>query len=272
MSNALAKIETAKPELMALAQMNHPTLNSEAVQGLILNELSHFANIVMVKPKLNDCTQESIVAAVKQAIRKNLTLDPTAGLMYLTPRGVNLGTKDKPNWIQILEAKETVNGLLSVALQSRAILDFEHPEVVTENGKVTKVSMKLQKTSGRWELREFTQVHFEKWMKASRRQNTPYDYQGTKEWANPLYFSQSGGIDEQFAKTKCIRHSMVNLGTNMNMISAQRVEIQKPMTVVENKYAEAEVIETITEDTAAVYVTTHEVVNTQSTTNNETIL
>ncbi len=259
--SALAKIETAKPELMALAQMNHPSLNNEAVKGLILNELSHFANIVMVKPKLNDCTTESIVAAVKQAVRKNLTLDPTAGLMYLTPRGVNIGTKEKPQWIQILEAKETVNGLLSVALQSRSILDFEHPEVTTENGKVVKVSMKIQKASGRWETREFTQVNFEKWMKASRRQNTPFGDQSGKEWANPLYFSQAGGIDEQFARTKCIRHSMTNLGTNMNMISAQRVEIQKPIKVVETEYAEVEVLENANENAQGVYVQTHEIID-----------
>jgi hypothetical protein len=245
---SLEIINSAKPEFQALIAINHPTMSKEAIQGMILNEISHYANIVSVKPDLNKCTKESVIAAIKQAIRKNLTLDPTAGLMYLTPRSVNVGNQQNKQWITVLEAKETVNGLISVALQSGAILDYSEPKIEYDGpnvltAKVTKVSMQIQKPSGAWEVREFNEINFKKWMTASHRQGSRgKDDASTRNYANPLYFSQNGGIDQEFAKSKCIRHSLTRLGINMNNITANRIVVDaKPIIQVE--VANQEVIE-----------------------------
>jgi hypothetical protein len=245
---SLEIINSAKPEFQALISINHPTMSQEAIQGMILNEITHFANIVSVKPDLNKCTKESIVAAIKQAIRKNLTLDPTAGLMYLTPRSVNVGSGQNKVWVTVLEAKETVNGLISVALQSGAILDYSEPKIEYDGAdvlkaKVVKVSMQIQKPSGAWEVREFNEINFKKWMTASHRQGSRCkDDASTRNYANPLYFSQNGGIDQEFAKSKCIRHSLTRLGTNMNNITASRIVVDaKPIIQVE--VANQEVVE-----------------------------
>ncbi len=251
---AIAAVQKALPELMVLAKINYPDMEDSAIFGLIKSEFSNLEYIASIKPKIADCDTRSAVAAIKQVIRKNLTLDPTAGLVYCVPQGVNLGTKDAPKWITILQVNETVDGLLSVAMQAGSIVDYTAPICEFKDGKVFSVSMQIQKASGRWETKTFNEYHFDKWKAASAKRNNGI--------ANASYTLCKGGIDPIFAATKCIRHSLKNLGTNTLAKLASHIQMPKPRIVpIEVAMSEAGEENAENATSAQVLVTTVEVVN-----------
>lgn len=260
-NKAVATVQKALPELMALAKMNYPSMDQDSILGLIQGEFSHLEYIASVKPKILDCTPSSLIVGIKQVIKKNLSLDPSLGLVYCVPQGVNLGTKESPKWITILQVNETVDGLLSVALQSSSILDYTAPVCEFKDGKVLTVSMQIQKASGRWETKTFNEYHFEKWKAASAKRNGGV--------ANASYSMCKGGIDPIFAATKCIRHSLKNLGTNPNAKLAERIQIEKPriipIEVAMNEAREEIAPANAANDTSATYhVQVHDAIEIKS--------
>lgn len=194
-----------KPTLAQLAMVNLPSgTTEEEAQRVALKEISNFDMILQTKPDLAGCTQLSILLAVKQTICDNLTLAPSAGLVYLIPSKVN------NDWVATY--MPTANGLLSMAYQSGAILDNKRP-VVTFNseGKVDSVTVEFLVPSypqPRWEVIVFTEVHFKKWRDASTKKNNGK--------TNANYTSWNGGIDPEFAGTKAIKHGLNKRGSNGN--------------------------------------------------------
>lgn len=221
------------PTLTAILSLNNDK-DTTVLQTIALQELSYLEEHVLSKPEIINCHPQSILLAVKNVMRKNLTLDPSAGLVYIKTRKKEVNGK----WIVMLEAQETANGLLSYNRQFGRILDFTNPKITKDAaGKVTGVSMRILKPSypePRWEDFEYDESDFKRWATASHKERgrgkADADLK-TLNYANHLYRSWQGGIDPEFARAKCIRHSVKKLGTNPNelVIPTAQAAVIKPI-------------------------------------------
>lgn len=239
----LALVKQELPTIEKILALNAPAgidLSTVAAQ-----ELMHLEAIAQSKPDLLNCTPMSVLLAVKAVMQKNLTLDPYAGLVYVKTRNVNVAPYGQPEkWVKVAEMMPTVNGLLSVNRQLGRVLDYTNPKVIKDaTGKVISVSMQLLKPSHgnpRWELYEFDESDFMRWRIASHKENSRgYKQNSNKEqpntatlnYANPNYTSHKDGIDPEFARAKCIRHSLKKLGTNPQEKAAKLLPIKQEMVV-----------------------------------------
>lgn len=246
-----------KPELPAIEALlllsgNEPT----NIQTMALQELSYLEQHISLKPDLMQCTAQSIILAVRNVMRKNLSLDPNAGLVYIKSRNQNIAPYGQPDkWIKVLEIEETANGIISFNRQFGRVLDYTRPVVTKDNnGKVVGVSMKILLPSypePRWEERDFDESDFLRWRKYSHKENKksfrpnkgkPEPNDETLNYANALYTAWKDGIDPEFARAKCIKHSFKKLGTNPNEIAQRTIHIPKSSPIIDPNiaYAEAE--------------------------------
>lgn len=235
----LELIKNELPTLEALFRLHAP--NADAATA-VMQELEYLQMRCSTTPAITECTPQSIVLAVKSVIRKNLTLDPSAGLVYMKTRNVKVVADGKEKWIKVLEIEDTANGLISHNRQLGRILHHERPHVTKENGKVVAVKFRYLVPSPLgplWEEPEFDESDFFKWRKASHKENRrAYDNARDKggkpvpndealNYANPNYTNFNGGIDPEFARAKAIKHGLKKLGTNSN---------ERPAAVVPYKH------------------------------------
>lgn len=226
---SLELLNQNKPTLAQLVMVNMPVGTTEdEAQRVALKEISNFEMLLQTKPDLGGCTPLSVLLAVKQTICDNLTIAPSAGLVYLIPSKVG------NDWVATY--LPTANGLLSMAYQSGAILDNKRPVVTFDGaGKVNSVTVEFLVPSHpqpRWEVITFGETHFKKWMDASAKKN--------KGAANGNYTSWNGGIDPEFAGTKAIRHGLNKRGSNGNAprkIDNGDIKFE-PVSVIEKETAE----------------------------------
>jgi hypothetical protein len=266
-------IKPELPTLTAIISLSNDK-DRNTIETIALQELSYLEQHVLDKPDLLNCHPQSIILAVKNVLRKNLTLDPSAGLVYIKTRKKEINGK----WVLVLESQETANGLLSYNRQFGRLLDYTNPKVIKDaNGKVTGVTMSILKPSfpqPRWEDFEYDESDFRRWAIASHKERgrNKSDADINKlNYANHLYFSWHKGIDPEFARAKCIRHSVKKLGTNPNEL-IMAGQSPQPVTAypIDSNIAAAEA-----EDHDADF-TAHEVVDTtinnqnNNTTENET--
>jgi hypothetical protein len=240
--NELKPIELLKqeiPSLKALLALN--TSKDVDVETLALQELEYIRQYAINNTAIMECMPQTVVIAVRNVLKQNLTLDPYAGLVYIKTRNVNTGSKENPVWKKALEIQPSANGLISVARQCGRILDIKRPEVTKDgNGKVIAVSVEVlipSTPSPRWDKISFDEDDFYRWQRASHKENsrgkkaTEVDNE-TLNWANENYTNWKGGIDPEFARAKAIRHALKKMGTNPNERNATRIVIDAPKTIV----------------------------------------
>jgi len=220
--------ETLMPTLTTLALANMPKgTTQDDAQRVVIRELNNLESILNQKPELAQCSTGSKIQALRDCINNNLSLAPSAKLVYLLPskRKIAVNAPNEPvreieEWVVSYEP--TANGELSIARQAKRIFDYKHSIVYDDNGNVQSVTIwYLVPTIGgsRWsDPYMFLKPHFQKWKNASAKKN--------KGNANPNYTSwnqddkfQNGTIDPDFALTKAIKHSLKRLGTNMNEVN-----------------------------------------------------
>lgn len=211
-------IKPELPNLMAILSLNNDVGNNN-IETIALQELSYLEQHAIAKPEILNCHPLSIITAVRTTLRKNLSLDPSAGLVYVKTRRIQVNNA----WVDALEVQDTANGRLSYYRQLGRILDFTRPKVQkNEKGRVIGVTMQLLLPSPlgpRWEEYEFDESDFKRWATASHKERgrNKQDADATKlNYANQLYRSHEGGIDPEFARAKCINHSLKKLGANPN--------------------------------------------------------
>lgn len=240
----LELIKKEMPTLEALLRINVPP--SADAHAIVQQELEFLRMQMDLKPDLALCEAMSVVLAVKSAIKKNLSLDPQAGLVYIKTRNVNTAKRgEQDKWIKVMEVMPTANGLISINRQCGRILDIERPEVQKDaTGKVVGVSVKYLVPSiptPRWQAVGFDQSDFLKWRRASHKENSRGKQDANAEtlnYSNPNYTNFKGGIDPEFARAKCIRHALGKLGTNPNEQHIQRIQVE-PIEVVASHADEA---------------------------------
>lgn len=245
---ALELIRKDLPTIEALFALNaQPGVD---VKTLALQELEYLSMVAQSRPELFDVDPRSIVYAVKSVIKKNLTLDPNAGLIYMKTRSVKTGKK-LPNgndeYVKVLEITETANGLISVARQCGQVLDIERPKIIKDAaGKVVGVKFRYLVPSvpgPRWEEVEFDESDFRRWATASHKENSRWVKNGdpkqpngeTLNYANPNYTNFKGGPDPEFIRAKAIRHGLKKRGTNPNEGRAAVIHVDPKKVVVDQR-------------------------------------
>lgn len=221
-------VKNQMPTLKALIALNIG--EGPNVETLALQELEYLKMQAALKPDLLNCRADSVLLAVKSVLKKNLSLDPTAGLVYVQTRSVNTAKKgEQAKWEKVVEISETANGLISINRQCGTILDWERPKVIKNAaGKVIAVKFRYLVPSvpaPRWEEVEFDESDFERWKIKSHEQNArgwnsnsgkPQPDINTLNYANPNYTNFNGGLDPEFARAKAVRHGLKKRGTNLN--------------------------------------------------------
>lgn len=214
------------PQLAALLRLN--AFDGVDVETLALQELEYLRMAALTTPEIMNCEPKTVLMAVKTVIKQNLSMDPSAGLVYIKTRTVYIkqpGLADLA--IKVLEIQPSANGLISINRQCGRILDIKNPVVEKDaSGKVIGVSVEIllpSTPSPRWEKRVFDESDFCRWQRASHKEmgryktdfNTPESTSSLK-YANANYTSWKGGIDPEFARAKAIRHGLKKLGANQN--------------------------------------------------------
>lgn len=215
-------LKNAVPELSALMSLN--AAPGVDVNTLALQELEYLRMAAMTTPAIMECMPTTILMAVKTVLKQNLSMDPSAGLVYIKTRNVKIKQPDGQEISKkALEIMPSANGLISINRQCGRILDIKNPVVKkNESGKVIEVSVDIllpSTPSPRWETRTFDDSDFERWARASHKENGRYKPDFTLDnlkYANAHYTSWKGGIDPEFARAKAIRHGLKKLGANQN--------------------------------------------------------
>lgn len=237
-------LKSAVPELKAIMKLN--AADGVDVETLALQELEYIRMAAINTPAILDCMPQTIIMAVKSVLKQNLSMDPASGLVYIKTRNVNMKVNGADNWKKALEITPTCNGILSIAYQCGKIIDHKFPTVKkNEAGKVTSVIFEYQVKSGRWEAREFDESDFERWMRASHKENGrgKNDADANKlNYANANYTSWKGGVDPEFARAKSIRHALKKLGTNPNEGKFNTITIPSEKKIVIDPVIEQEAI------------------------------
>lgn len=212
-------VKAEKPALLKIASyvLGKPIAE---IEGVVESEMLYLTQRISLSGPLQECTQESLLMCIRHAIRDNVSLDASAGLVYVYPQGVKA-----PNgqYVKVAKYELSPNGSLSLARQTGSILDNTQVKLVKdENRKIIGGSIEILKPSvpsPRWETFDFDIDDIERWAKFSAKKN-----RGT---ANALYSSgKGGGIDAGFMKAKVLKHSLKNMGTN---VSETRGEVLKPL-------------------------------------------
>jgi hypothetical protein len=246
------------PQLAAILGLN--TSKEVDVQTLALQELQYLQQIGLTNPAIYECEPFTVVMAIKSVLKKNLTLDPDQGLVYVKTRNYKVQENGREVWKKSLDITESANGRISVARQCGRLLDLERPEVIKDaNGKVIGVKAKFlvpsydanMKRSTRWKEVEFDESDFERWRRFSHKENRrsydnakpeyrtnkPVPDDTTLNYANPLYTSWKGGIDPEFSRAKAIVHGLKKLGTNAN----ERMAVNIAAPVEKRMYVDPEI-------------------------------
>jgi len=223
---ALSTLKESLPEIKAIMGLH--AKNGVNLEALALQELDNLQMIANGKPEIYECMPQSVLLAVKNVLKQNLTLDPYAGLVYVKTRNLKtgMGPDGQPVWAKILEIQPSANGLISIARQCGRILDMKRPEVTKDDkGKVTGCSVEILLPSAgnttRWEKFSFDESDFIRWRRASDKENgRGKNDVGTEnyKYANANYTNWQGGIDPEFARAKAVRHALKKLGTNQNEV------------------------------------------------------
>lgn len=209
---------------LALANMKEGTTQEQA-ERTVTREVSNLEAILNENPELAACTTNSKIQALKNCINNNLSLAPSANLVYLIPGQITVGvdSANQPIKEWVVKYKPTANGNLSIARQAGRVFDYRYSTVYDNDGHVHSITViYLIPTVGgtRWsDPYVFMKPHFNKWKKAAIAKNNGKCPANYTSWNQDDKF-QNGSIDPDFALSKAINHSLKRLGTNMNEVAA----------------------------------------------------
>lgn len=228
-------LKSELPQLTALLALN--AKDGIDTNTLALQEIEYLRVQALTKPEIMECIPATVVMAVKQVLKQNLTLDPYAGLVYIKTRNIKVNGESK----KALEIQPSANGLISIARQCGRLLDIKRAKVTKNNeGKVTDVSVEIllpTHNGTRWETFDYDESDFKRWQTASHKENGRWKNDANNEtlnYSNANYTSFNGGIDPEFARAKAIRHALKKLGTNPNERVMANIVVEDPKVIIEN--------------------------------------
>ena len=245
MSQNLELIKSQKNELVGLMRLAIPNMSVEQATIAAMQELSHLDYISIFKPEILECHPQTIAHAVRNSVKNGLSLDPDAGMVYITTRNNKVGG----GVIKSLEVQPSVNGMIYQQKLAGNIADIESSVEYDDVGYVVSVTITLIKIVGSDRKREtfkFTNNDFKQWEFYSHRQNAygkSTANQNTLDCANANYsnyypdkpnkphnYLDKGGINPGFAITKCIRHAIRRAKMPFN-IASRRLDVSYEQVV-----------------------------------------
>ena len=216
MKDLITTVQKAQPEFNALMKLH---ADKGSVPALVAQEIGFLEEMMYYTPALQKCEPETIIFALKSVIRKGITLDPDAGLCYLTTRSVKVG---EGKWVTALKATPSVNGEISIQRMAGRILDVKMDEMkINAEGEFTEIVVQLLvPTDGKTEWRSFTVnnadiLRLRSFSHKDRSRNKQDS--ATRDYSNALYRSgKNGTVDLEFARTKAVKMALKRAKTGMN--------------------------------------------------------
>lgn len=111
------------------------TFNGKDSKRFYEAEKFHFAKIIQDNPKIAACTKLSLYGCFLDMAVSGLSFDPAMKHAYITPQGVNIGTKQSPVWEQRAQVRISGIGELVIREKQGQIKYADNPVLVYEGDK-----------------------------------------------------------------------------------------------------------------------------------------
>lgn len=200
-------------------------VNDTDAKNFLEVEVFNFKRSLEENKSLQDCSELSVTGTFLEVISNGLSFDKSSNHVYLMPRNVNTGTREKPVWEKRLTYSYAANGLVYLAKNAGSIISCTVPTIVYEYDEISVETIdgsqkirhiaKIPRTSNKI-LGGFTIVTLPEgnkeqfWFDISEiTRLAKYSAKQNKGVANELYSSgQDGQVDEGFLRTKIVKMAL----------------------------------------------------------------
>ena len=187
-------------------------------------ESMYFKKALAVSDKLKNCTKISLYSAFTEIAIQGISIQPgQKSEAYLEARGVNIGSRQSPNYIDTAMLRITAYGELNMRILSGQIIRMKNPIVLYEGdyfqpltnqrGELyvdykPNILNRSAKIYGAWVCIELPGNSLDfKWLLSDDIERLK-GYSGRQGGGNALYTSDNGQIDPGFLEAKTIKHAM----------------------------------------------------------------
>ena len=192
-------------------------------------ESLYFKKALAASEKLKNCTMISLYSAFTEIAIQGISIQPgQKSEAYLESRGVNIGTKAQPQYIDTCMLRITAYGELNMRITSGQIIRMKNPIVLYEGDHFQPLTnqrgelyvdyrphipRKSQKIFGAWVCIELPGNSLDfKWLLdddiARLMKYSMPKFGNDRGNANALYTANDGQIDPGFLEAKTIKHAM----------------------------------------------------------------
>lgn len=187
-------------------------------------ESLYFKKALAANDKLKNCTKISLYSAFTEIAIQGISIQPgQKSEAYLEARGVNIGTRQAPQYIDTCMLRITAYGELNMRITSGQIVRMKNPIVLYEGDHFQpmtnnrgelyvdykpSIPRKSQKIYGSWVCIELPGNSLDfKWLLEDDIARLK-GYSEKQGGGNALYKSDNGQIDPGFLEAKTIKHAM----------------------------------------------------------------
>lgn len=192
-------------------------------------ESLYFKKALAGSDKLKNCTKISLYSAFTEISIQGISIQPgQKSEAYLESRGVNIGTRNEPKYIDTCMLRITAYGELNMRITSGQIIRMKNPIVLYEGDHFQpltnqrgelyvdykpSIPRKSQKIYGAWVCIELPGDSLDfKWLLdddiARLMKYSIPKFGNERGSANALYTANDGQIDPGFLEAKTIKHAM----------------------------------------------------------------
>ena len=187
-------------------------------------ESMYFKKALAASEKLKNCTKISLYSAFTEIAIQGISIQPgQKSEAYLEARGVNVGSRQAPQYIDTCMLRITAYGELNMRILSGQIIRMKNPIVLYEGdyfqpltnqrGELyidykPNILNRSPKIYGAWVCIELPGNSLDfKWLLGDDIARLK-GYSGRQGSSNALYSSDNGQIDPGFLEAKTIKHAM----------------------------------------------------------------
>jgi len=187
-------------------------------------ESMYFKKALSANEKLKNCTKISLYSAFTEIAIQGISIQPgQKSEAYLEARGVNIGSRQAPQYIDTAMLRITAYGELNMRILSGQIIRMKNPIVLYEGdyfqpltnqrGELyvdykPNILNRSPKIYGAWVCIELPGNSLDfKWLLGDDIARLK-GYSGKQGSGNALYTSDNGQIDPGFLEAKTIKHAM----------------------------------------------------------------
>ena len=219
--------EYVKNRFISIYEQLHKATDGDAFYA---REQHHYKKMLNENKALQECTKLSLYAVFIDIAVNGLSLETgNKPLAYVTPRSVNVGTKQQAQWEKRATLVPSPYGELFMRIRAGQIRYADNPVIVYEgdtfvpfldpsgnkrieyraviprtSNKIIGSFVKITKKDGTFDFEFLTEQDIDRFRGYSEKNNKRGNEQGK---ANELYSSNHGQIDPGFLAGKTIKHA-----------------------------------------------------------------